>query len=330
MDGMELVNNGYIEFKKGYSAWLLPFPEVFEWNGNGYLFTCIDKPAANLPREFYAHQLLEVNPRDIDSLLGFLFRWGLPYSPCRDSGYWADHFVVPFAALAFNAPLVEGMPYGFRNYRVDRRMLAGFIATNAANGLKMERISDDLYLIPAQRTGLAEFESPIEEAADGTEWGEALNHVGGRIISVAEASAVIEASQIAICSILSWVKGAITGKFETRFYREESYPVAEAWNFAELASSDFITLADGSDSFDPNFISVVFDQLQTTLLSPEPWRVCEACGRPFKRKQNSSNATPPKTERYSSRSRYCCEKCRNNEGNRRKKEAAKARIDHGI
>lgn len=324
MDGMELVNDGYIEFKKGYSAWLLPFPEVFEWNGNGYLFESMDMPASELPREFYAHQLLEVNPRDTDSLLGFLFRWGLPYNPCRDNGGWPYRPIVPMAT-SMDFPYV---PYARSNACMDRRMLAGLIATNAANGLKMERISNIRFAVPAQTMYLPK--SLIREAADGTEWGNALNHVGGRIISVTEASAIIEASQTAIRSILAWVKGAITGKYETRFCRGENFPIAQAWNFADFAASDFITTVDDFDSFNANLISVVFDQLKATLLSPEPWRICEACGKPFKRKQLSPNATPPKTERYSSRSKYCCEKCRNNEGNRRKKEAAKARIDHGI
>ena len=47
-----------------------------------------------LPREFFLHQLLDVEPSDHDSLLEFVATWGFPYHPLRMDDYLLSEFEV--------------------------------------------------------------------------------------------------------------------------------------------------------------------------------------------------------------------------------------------
>ena len=318
-----LFNNGVISFAKRSNCLLRSFPRILEWNGRGYLVASTKK-APNLPTEFYAHDFLEINPRDVDSLLEFASHWGAPYHPCRDYGKlgWPE-FSFETEHLFEAAPRELGIPLGYARDCEERRILSGLIETNAADGLPMKPDSEGWLEIPAN--GLAcpgsSLCSPLWEAVRGSEW----DNVGGRIISVAEASSVMEASQRAIRSLLAWIESLLLGKRDMRDFERENESIREAWSFATYAATACALPVDFYYRRGGNIISAVFDQLQETFLNAEPWKICAECGTPFKRKQNSPGAES-KSGRYNPRARYCCEKCRNTNGNRRKSE----RIDHGI
>lgn len=154
-----------------------------------------------------------------------------------------------------------------------------------------------------------------------------LNYSAGHIVSIAEAASVVDASQRVIKSLLGWVKSVLLDGQPKRYIWEEDWVIREAWDFVTYAATPGIYPIDIYHGLNGSIISAVFDQLQATFLSPEPWKICanDACGMPFKRKQNSPGAES-KSGRYNPRALYCCEKCRNDSGNRRKRE----RIDHGI
>ena len=327
--GTELVNDGYIGFVKHSAGWHCSFSEVSEWNGNGYLIEDMQADGAYLPTEFYAHQFLDVNPRDTASLLEFASRWGLPRHPCRNylkRGWPVFSWWWGLSGYRFSdSPLTAGIPVGYVRTCEERRILAGIVATNAANGLSMELCPDGLK-VPANEMDCPFItNSPLMGALLDTEYGELISFAGDRFISIAEASSVVEASQRAIRSLLAWVKSVLHGECELSDFYMGSGELWEAWSFAAYAAEANITPANCVNPCNGNIISAVFDQLQATFLSPEPWRICPECGKPFKRKQNSPGATP-KTSKNPPRSKYCCEKCRNSHGNRRKGE----RIDHGI
>lgn len=318
-----LYNDGEIGFAKKSDGWLRSFPKVVEWNKGRYLVEDKKEKAPSLPVEFYAHQFLEVNPRDEDSLLEFASRWGIPSHPCRYNGIvgyngWSNRHGWGFDCR--DSRLTAGIPYGHVETCEERRMLAGIVETNTANGLGMKPASWG-FDVPAEKTTIYEYCcSPMREADSGTEWGD--------IVSITEAASVIESSQRVIRSMLAWVKHRLLGEnYEYDWWRcdDETMSHYAAWRFANCAATKDILPIDSNPLMDGNIIAAVFDQLQVTLLSPEPWKICPECGTPFKRKQNSPGAES-KSKRPNPRARYCCEKCRNTNGNRRKSE----RIDHGI
>ena len=328
-----LFNDGYIRFAKKSGGWLRSFPRVIEWNGGRYLVEDWRKGASYLPTEFYAHEFLAVNPRNTASLLEFASRWGVPSHPCRYSGgsgwaepsFWWDYSFE-------NAPLVASIPYGYVRTCEERRMLAGIVESNAANGLRM-KLSSGRLEVP---TGVTSDPLPgftLPKAVWGEKWGELIGLYGEAVsvaeaVSVTEASSVVEASQRAIRSLLEWIKHLLLrGRYEYDSWRSnnEVMDFGEAWRFVNCAATADILPIDFNPDMDGNIIAAVFDQLHATFLSPEPWKICGECGMPFKRKQNSPGAES-KSGRYNPRALYCCEKCRNAHGNRRKGE----RIDHGI
>lgn len=326
----ELVNDGYIEFVKHSAGWHRSFSDAFEWNSNGYLIENMGANAADLPTEFFAHQFLEVDSHDTASLLEFASRWGVPRHPCRDYlkyGWPAFSWWWGLSGYRFsNSPLTAAIPVGYVRTSEERRILAGIIATNAANGLSMEAGANGLK-VPANALECSyATNSPLMDALVG-EYGEPLTFLSDRVISIAEASSTVEASQRAIRSLLAWVKSVLLGERELSDFYSDRGALWEAWSFAAYAAEANISPANCINPCNGGVISAVFDQLQATFLSPEPWKICanDACGMPFKRKQNSPGAES-KSGRYNPRALYCCEKCRNDSGNRRKRE----RIDHGI
>ena len=323
-----LIYDGYIRFAKESVGWLRSFPGVIEWNGGRYLVEDRRKRTSCLPTEFYAHEFLAVNPRDTASLLEFASRWGVPSHPCRysrDRG-WAE----PFFRWDWdfeNAPLVTGIPYGYGWTCEERRMLAGIIESNAAGGLGMELRSGILVVPGSASTCVNCYISNFREALKRAERRE-LRKYSVEAVSVTEASSVVENSQRAIRSLLEWIKHLLLReRYEYDSWRsnDEVMDFGEAWRFANHAATADILPIDFNPDMDGNIIAAVFDQFRDTLLSPEPWKICGECGMPFKRKQNSPGAES-KSGRYNPRALYCCEKCRNAHGNRRKGE----RIDHGI
>ncbi len=323
----ELANGGYIRFANESAGWALSFPRLFEWRGNSYLIEDLSKEAPGLPVEFYAHQLLEVDPYNADSLLEFASRWGVPHHPCRDFGNgWPER---PSGVFFEEVPLMKSISSGYLNTCEDRRMLAGIMATNAARGFGMRRISSKrLELPPDYMAASFVFGAPAlwRELGD-TESRKSISFRGGNVVSLLEVSAVVEASQRAIRSLLVWVGDALAGRCDIAGFPQETV-FYDAWEFASYAATRGAIPADSrAADMDGSFTAAVFDQFQATLISPEPWKICanDECRKPFKRKQNSPGATS-KSGRYSPSARYCCEKCRNSAGNRRKKQ----RIDHGI
>lgn len=73
------------------------------------------------------------------------------------------------------------------------------------------------------------------------------------------------------------------------------------------------------------FVSAICNQFLDTLAIPEEWSYCAWCEHPFKRKQRSEGATIPPRSRKNKRPGtppiYCCDKCKDNAGNARKKKA---------
>ncbi len=332
---MELVNGGRIEFVKGASFWYCALPHVFEWNGNSYLvedseavrfadaerFKDKDKGIPRndlLPREFYAHELMDVDTDDLASLLGFVSRWGFAYAPYRDSGRirWPIR-------LRRGRGLGKLDRYAIACGREDRRLLSAYIATNTANGWGMERTRSGWYVRPEPlESELARVPEPLQDAI-AAYTGEEYGAWCPRIVSVAEAASALELSQRAARSVLSWVKSVLEGERES-----SDFPLSDGWAFANGTATSVVAPADAMGR--GCFLSAVFDQLQATLLDPEPWKICGDCGKPFKRKQqnNPKAEMKRKSGRKPPRSKYCCEKCHNDGSNREKSKGAKSRIKH--
>lgn len=346
---MELVNGGRIEFVKGASFWYCALPHVFEWNGNFYLvedseavrfadaecFRDKDKGIPRndlLPREFYAHELLDVKTHvEIDeetgevivsradvvkSVTDFVSRWGFAYAPYRDSG-----------RIRWPIRLRRGLGkldrYAIACDPEDRRLLSAYIATNAANGWGMERTRSGWYVRPEPlESELARVPEPLQDAI-AAYTGEEYGAWCPRIVSVAEAASALELSQRAARSVLSWVKSVLEGERES-----SDFPLSDGWAFANGAATSVVAPADAMGR--GCFLSAVFDQLQATLLDPEPWKICGACGKPFKRKQQNNPKAEMKRRsgRKPPRSKYCCEKCHNDGSNWEKRKGANNRIKH--
>lgn len=308
-------NDGIIDFVKGSSFWYRAFSQVFEWEGKEYFAEddVATMRAAYLPREFYAHELLNVDPADTDSLLSFVSRWGFVYDPMRDNRY------IPWPGRLCRDKEYEGEA---------GKLLDAHNATNVANGLGLESFGGGYNVRPVsldcERTKVPE---PLkQDIAEYYMRKYRCECVGWtpRVVSVAEASAAVKRSQQAVRSVLSWIVSVLEGKRE-----RSDFPLSEGWAFANGVASNAVIPANAMGR--GCFLSAVFDQLCTTLLSSERWKICanDECRKPFKRKQVSPNM-PPKTGKESGRVKYCCEKCRNSQGNRNKKIARAKRIDHGI
>lgn len=70
----------------------------------------------------------------------------------------------------------------------------------------------------------------------------------------------------------------------------------------------------------------ICNQILDAMADEAPWRICEACGIPFKQKQSKVKAT----QKPRIQPKCCCERCHDRNKKRNQKAAAKSRIDHGI
>lgn len=326
----ELANNGEILFVRHSSRWLRALPHVFEWNGHKYFVadTAGEMTAQQLPREFYAHQLLDVDPGNVDSLLGFVSRWGFVYDPYRDEdrARWPLRFVDLRSRLAGSVPLGGGAPYAAGNESERIRLLIAYMATNNAMGYEMERTRTGWYVCPEPlETVTACAPEPLRRDINGFT-GREFGYWVPPIVSVDEAAAVVERSQQTACAVLSWVGSVLNGDIDPSELRLKDESIFRDVPFSRGV---YPAGAGGVGSVCGCFVSAVFDQLQSALLSAEPWKVCanEECNRPFKQKQNFQDGRRESWKR-SGKDKYCCEQCRNAQGNRNKRASALKRVKH--
>lgn len=107
----------------------------------------------------------------------------------------------------------------------------------------------------------------------------------------------------------------------------------EDWGLANVINSGAtnpVVVHSGLLTFpDYSLTNAICNQVIETISDETEWKICncEGCGRIFKHHQPEDGFSA-KTGKNPSRSLYCCRKCQNRQGQRNRRAAAKARIQH--
>lgn len=224
----------------------------------------------SLPTEFFNHQLKELDPEDTDALLRFMVEYGIPRHPWRGTGYRPSK----------HAPW---LPPNHPEFKVERAL--------------------DLSDSQAQYGSRT---ITLEENGEEFDWEVADELLRVGLTSLDEVRFTISLIKTEVSLIFSYMRGEI----------EEDSPLMGSMIYDRFPSviNDGLSMAthwklsiDGVPDIHRDMMTfAICEQILEFISSDLQYRECE-CETIFKRFQPRSGYGSRKAP---SRSRFCCEKCR--------------------
>lgn len=334
----QLYNGGYISLGESPNGgWRPALPEVVEYAGIGYFVEDWRNASAfvqdcELGTEFYAHELLKVDPGNIKSLTDFVSRWGLVFDPGRYGAAryfdWRDSKAYAGHSVPYSVGYFEEM--GKAHKRKACRLM-GIMQTDLATGF-----CKDIEFMPVQDlpsnigfagslngldsdsfialVGVERAYRPADELANASgvlgcpEM--PLGAEGIRAVSVLETASAVRESQQIVYEVFEWLKRCCDNERPdtARKANAAGVPVQPSRFINGITRT--LPVFGFADSHNDLLPAVFAQMLETLKNDREPWHICEKCGHPYKRKRNPSGMAPA-TSKRPPRSKYCSESCRN-------------------
>jgi hypothetical protein len=230
-----------------------------------------------LPTEFFNHELMDVDTYSDASLIEFVSKWGLPYSPFRNAIF---------------------------GYGEDKREI-------------LETIDETESIINREGkyksfNTTEELDKAIEEPQKNPSTGTEILYRGrGNIISVSEARLTLRQLQESVYSIR---KHLLATKYHANpIPVPYLLPInAGALNDKVIHDGKHIFITTQSNKSDISnrgfFMFAICDQVVRTIASPHPWKLCanKTCQKPFKHAHSASESTEA--------AKFCCSEHQNRQG----------------
>jgi hypothetical protein len=268
-----LLSVGPIYWKRNNVRWLDGEISGIAQCGADYLIN-----AKGLPEEFIFEYVMRINTKDDDAIFAFCGKWGLPFSPYRETWAVAANDTMAFqrqeALKAIQATeLILDNKYGLAEKKISKS------ETARAFGRNEDTIRMCISLAEARHTleVLGDIARDIQEYLQSD----------GNMSAKPDLGVIILAScNPSLPLINSSYPAAVLESVAKTIGSEYSNPVVRLYQRSLLTSA-------------------IANQLLDTLASADVWRRCAAnnCGRIFKHKSS------PDATRRNRQSLYCSERC---------------------